>query len=259
MKRFLSLFVSSTFVLSFSSAAIKTENVNYKHANVPLIGFLAYDDASTAKRPGVVVVHAWMGLDDYSKKRAQQLAELGYVAFVADIYGPSQQPKDMAAAAKISSFYKGERNLLRGRVNAALETLKKQKFVDTNKLAAIGYCFGGTAVLELARAGAKINGVVSFHGGLDSPTPADGKNIKAKVLVLQGADDPYVSPKDWAAFEEELRQAKVDWQLVKYGNAVHAFSDPGAGNDNTKGAAYNQAADLRSWQAMKDFFAEIFK
>ena len=149
--------------------------------------------------------------------------------------------------------------LLRSRVLAGLEVLKKHPLTDPKRVAAIGYCFGGTTVLELARAGADVAGVVSFHGGLDSPTPDDGKNIRCKVLALHGGDDPFVAAKDIAAFEDELRKAGVDWQLVSYGGAVHSFTDSNAGNDNSKGAAYNEKADKRSWEAMKNFFAEIFK
>ena len=141
---------------------------------------------------------------------------------------------------------------------SGLDELKKNPRVDKTRIAAIGYCFGGTTVLELARSGAALNGVVSFHGGLDSPTPADGKNIKCKVLVCHGADDPFESPADLAAFEKELRDANVDWRLIKYGGAVHSFTQPMAGNDNSKGAAYNERADKRSWVDMKSFFAEIF-
>jgi dienelactone hydrolase len=135
----------------------------------------------------------------------------------------------------------------------------KQPGVDKKRVAAIGYCFGGTTVLELARSGADVAGVVSFHGGLGTPTPEDAKNIKARVLACHGADDPNVPPPEVAGFEKEMRDAKVDWQLIAYGNAVHSFTDKSAGNDNSKGAAYNEKADHRSWQAMKDFFAEIFK
>ena len=154
---------------------------------------------------------------------------------------------------------KGDRPLMRERINAALATLNKNPLVDSARVAAIGYCFGGTTVLELARSGADIAGVVSFHGGLDAPDPMDGKNIKGKVLVCHGADDRASSPQDITAFENEMRQGGVDWQLIKYGGAVHAFTQPMAGNDNSKGAAYNEKADLRSWAAMKQFFAEIFK
>ncbi len=254
------LFIASfLFTVASVSAAVKTELVTYKHAGTTLQGFLAYDDIGMSAKPAVLVVHAWMGLDDNARASAVKLAELGYVAFCADIYGKGKNPKDVAGASKLSSLYKGDRTLYRERLNAGLETLKKQKFVDTTKIAAIGYCFGGTGVIELARSGANVGGVVSFHGGLDSPTPSDGKNIKARVLALHGADDPFVSADNIAAFEKEMRDNKVDWQLVKYGNAVHSFTHKDAGNDNSKGAAYNEAADRRSWAAMKDFFAEIFK
>jgi dienelactone hydrolase len=205
-----------------------------------------------------VVVHDWMGVSDDTKMRAEQLAQLGYTAFVADIYGKDVHPKDAKEAGEQAGKYKGDRALLRKRVIAALDQLKKQKTVNHSQLAVIGYCFGGTTALELARSGADIKGAVSFHGGLDSPTPADGKKIKAKVLALHGADDPYVPADQVRAFEDEMRAGGVDWELVKYSKAVHAFTVKGAGNDNSKGAAYNAEADRRSWQAMKDFFAEIF-
>jgi dienelactone hydrolase len=144
-------------------------------------------------------------------------------------------------------------------VNAGLETLRKQKNVDVKHIAAIGYCFGGTTVIELARSGADVAGVVSFHGGLDSPTPADGKNIKTKVLALHGADDPFVPAKDLEAFEQEMRDAKVDWRLIKYGGAVHSFTDWDVAKLNLPGAQYNEKADKRSWEDMKQFFGEVFK
>ncbi len=232
-----------------SHAAIHTETVEYKQGDTTLEGFVAYDDAVHGQRPGILVVHQWMGLTDYEKKRAEMLAQLGYISFCADIYGKG------ALAGK----YKGDRQLLRARINAGLAALRLQTLVDQKRVAAIGYCFGGTTVIELARSGADIAGIVCFHGGLDSPTPADGKNIKCKVLVCHGADDRASSPEDIAAFENEMRTAGVDWQLIKYGGAVHAFTQPNAGNDNSKGAAYNEKADKRSWEAMTQFFAEIFK
>jgi dienelactone hydrolase len=148
---------------------------------------------------------------------------------------------------------------MRARARAGLEVLLKQPQVDPQRVAAIGYCFGGTTVLELARDGTDIAGVVSFHGGLSTPTPDDAKNIKAKVLALHGADDPFVKPEEVAAFEEEMRKGGVDWELVKYGDAVHSFTNPQAGTDKSRGAAYNEKADRRSWEAMKTFFNEIFK
>lgn len=239
-------------------AAIKTETVEYKEGDTALEGVLIYDDTIMNRRPGILIAHQWKGLTDYEKKRGEMLAKLGYVAFAADIYGKGTRPKDVQEAGQFSTKYKNDRDLLRRRVKAGFEQLKKSRFVDPQKTAAIGYCFGGTTVLELARAGADIDGVVSFHGGLGTPTPEDAKNIKARVLALHGADDPYVPPAEEQAFEKEMREAKVDWQLVAYGNSVHSFSDWNAGTDNSKGAAYNEKADKRSWEAMRDFFNEIF-
>jgi dienelactone hydrolase len=257
MKNLIPTLLLMTTVLT-SRAAIHTEAVEYKQGDTTLEGYLAYDDAITGKRPGVLVVHQWLGLTDYEKHRAEQLAALGYVAFCADIYGKDNQPKNVQEAGVLAGKYKSDRALLRARVNAALDVLEKNELVDTKRVAAIGYCFGGTTVIELARSGAELNGIVSFHGGLDSPAPADGKNIKCKVLVLAGADDPFQKPEDLTAFETEVRDSKVDWQIVFYGGAVHAFTQPNPGFVNA-GAKYNEKADKRSWEAMKQFFAEIFK
>lgn len=164
-----------------------------------------------------------------------------------------------AAAGQEAGKYKGNRALLRDRVQAGLAALKQQSQVDAKRVAAMGYCFGGTTVIELARSGVELAGVVSFHGGLDSPTPADGKNIRTKVLVLHGADDPYVPAKDLQAFEDEMRAGKVDWQLVKYGGAVHSFTDWNLKDSKMPGAQYNESADRRSWEAMQKFFAELFR
>jgi dienelactone hydrolase len=240
-------------------AEIHTEPVEYKHEDTVLEGFLVYDTTVQGKHPGVLIVHQWKGLGEYEKKRAEMLARIGYVAFAVDIYGKGVRPADAKAASAEAGKYKGNRKLLRGRVRAGLDVLAKNELVDPKKLAAIGYCFGGTTVIELARSGADIAGVVSFHGALDSPTPADGRNIKCKVLALHGADDPFVPAIDVAAFEDEMRQAKVDWQIVKYGGAVHGFTDWGAGSDAKSGMAYNEKADRRSWEAMKQLFAELFR
>jgi dienelactone hydrolase len=258
MKRLFCAFLIAASA-SASRAAIHTETVDYKQGDATLEGFVANDDAAQGQRPGILVVHQWMGLTDYEKKRAEKLAQLGYVAFCADIYGKGVRPTSTQDAGTLAGKYKGDRQLLRARVNAALAALRQQALVDQKHVAAIGYCFGGTTVIELARNGADVAGVVSFHGGLDSPAPTDGKNIKCKVLVCHGADDPFESVQDMAAFENEMRSAGVDWQLIKYGGAVHSFTQPNAGNDNSKGAAYNERADKRSWEAMTQFFAEIFK
>lgn len=242
-----------------AQAQIHTETIEYKQGDTVLEGYLAYDSSIKGKRPGVLIVHQWKGLTDYEQKRAEMLAKLGYNVFALDIYGKGIRPQSSQEAGAQAGKYKSNRDLLRARAQAGLAVLQKQELTDPKRVAAIGYCFGGTTVIELARSGADIAGVVSFHGGLDSPHPEDGKHIKCKVLALHGADDPHVSAKDLAAFEDELRQAKVDWELVKYGGAVHSFTDWNAGDNPGQGAAYNEKADRRSWEAMKQFFAEIFK
>jgi len=250
----ISLFVGASSV----DAKVVGKTVTYRDGDAVLEGYVAYDDAATGRRPGVLVAHAWMGLDAYTKKRAEMLAELGYVAFAADVYGKELRPKSAQEAGKAAGSFKADRALLRRRVNLGLEELKKQPNVDAERTAAIGYCFGGTTVLELARSGAKVGGVVSFHGGLDAPTPADAKNIKAKVLVLHGAADPYVKKEDFDAFTKEIADANVDWQLTMYGGAVHCFTHFDDKGDKARGCAYDEPADRRSWAAMRSFFAELF-
>ena len=257
MKKLLLALITSACAFA-SSAAIQTKTIEYKQGDTTLEGVLVYDDAVKTKRPGVLIVHQWLGITDYEKKRAERLAQLGYVAFCADIYGKGIRPNNTQEAGTLAGKYKANRALLRDRVAAGLEVLKQNEFVNGEKVAAIGYCFGGTTVIELARNGSYVAGVVSFHGGLDSPTPADGRNIKGKVLACHGADDPFVSAKDLAAFQSEMRDNKVDWQLISYGGAVHSFTQPMAGNDNSKGSAYNERADKRSWEHMKLFLNELF-
>lgn len=242
-----------------AAAAVKTEVVEYKDGDQVCEGFLAYDDAAKGKRPGVVVVHDWMGVGDETRRRVKQLAELGYVALAADVYGKGIRPKDAKEAGALAGKYKGDLPALRARVRAAFDTLSKNPRVEASKVLAIGYCFGGTSALELARSGAPLAGVVSFHGGLGTKDPADAKNVRCPVLALHGAADPYVPPAEVAAFQKEMTDAKVDWQMVLYADAVHAFTNPGAGTDPSKGAAYNEKADKRSWEAMKAFFAEATK
>jgi dienelactone hydrolase len=242
-----------------AQARIVNKTVEYRQGDTVLEGYLAYDDSIKGKRPGVLVIHEWQGLTSYEKKRAEQLAALGYVAFAADIYGKGVRPATPELAAKEAAKYRGaDRSLIRARSAAGLEKLASFPEVDASRLAAIGYCFGGTAALELARSGADLKGTVSFHGGLDTPVPADALKIRGKVLALHGADDPNVPPVQVAAFQQEMRMAKVDWQMTYYGGAVHAFTNPKNGNDPSKGVAYNEKADRRSWEAMKVFFNEIF-
>jgi dienelactone hydrolase len=261
MKKYLfsGLILFSTLAFSQNAEAkLVGKTVEYKDGAQVLQGYLAYDDKFKGKRPGVLVVHEWMGLNDYAKKRSNMLAQLGYVAFAADIYGKGIRPKNADEAGKLAGKYKADRKLLRERATAGLNQLKKYTLTNSSKLAAIGYCFGGTTALELARSGAPLKGVVSFHGGLDTPTPGDAKNIKGSILALHGGDDTYVPAKDVQAFEDEMRKAKKDWQVVIFSGAVHGFTNPANGNDNSKGVAYNAKADKRSWEDMVDFFKEIF-
>jgi len=236
-----------------------TKEIEYKHGDVVLEGYVAYPKDAKGKLPGVLVCHQWMGHTPYERMRAEETAKLGFVAFALDIYGKGVRPKDAGEAAKMATGYKGDRALLRARALAGLDALRKVEACDPARVAVMGYCFGGTTALEVARSGAEVAGAVSFHGDLSSPAPEDAKKIKGKVLALHGADDPFVPAAQVAAFEDEMRKAGVDWQLVAYGNAVHSFTHKNAGNDNSKGAAYNEKADLRSWEAYKNFLAELFK
>lgn len=241
-----------------ASAAVQETLVEYKSGDVVCEGIHVVDSAKTGKLPSVLIIHQWTGVSENEKMRARMLAELGYNVFVADIYGKGVRPQP-PESGKEAGKYKSDRKLYRERLLAGLDELRKTPQADATQIAAIGYCFGGTGVIELARSGAVVKGVVSFHGGLDSPTPADGKNIKGKVLALHGADDPFVPAKDVAAFEQEMKDAGVDFKMVQYPDAVHAFTQVAAGNDNSKGAAYNEAADKASWKEMERFFDRLFK
>ena len=238
---------------------LHTEVVEYKQGEVTLEGYLAYPKNAKGRLPGVLICHQWMGHSDYERRRAEETAKLGMVAFALDIYGKGVKPKDPQEAAKTAGAFKGDRALLRARALAGLDVLRRHERCDAAKLAVMGYCFGGTTALEVARSGAEVLGTVSFHGDLSTPTPDDAKKIKGKVLAFHGADDPFVPAAQVAAFEEEMRKGGVDWQFVAYGGAVHSFTLRHAGNDNSKGSAYNERADLRSWEAYRAFLAEIFK
>jgi len=212
--------------------------------------------SAASPAPGVLVIHNWFGVSEETRSKVRALAQLGYVAFAADIYGTGIRPTTPADAGKLATQYKSDRTLFREHLALGLKTLEALPGVQRDRLAAVGYCFGGTGVIELARSGAAIRAVVSFHGGLDSPDPSAGKNIRARVLALHGADDPFVPATDLAAFESEMRAHKIDWQLVKFGGAVHSFTDQGSGNDPAKGAAYSASADRRSWEYMRSFLKE---
>jgi dienelactone hydrolase len=242
-----------------SHAGIVERVVTYEHGDIKLEGLHAYDDDFDGKRPGILIIHQWTGLTDNEKMRARMLAELGYNVFAADVYGVGIRPQP-PESGKVAGKYKADRELYRARMLAGLDVLLKDERTDASRIAAIGYCFGGTGVLELARAGTKLSGVVSFHGGLSAGEGMEAKagNIPAKILCLHGAIDPYVPSEEVEAFRKEMNDAGADWQLVMYGGAVHAFTQKMAGNDITKGAAYNAKADERSWEDMQQFFAEIF-
>ncbi|MEI6234743.1 MAG: dienelactone hydrolase family protein [Planctomycetota bacterium] len=240
-------------------AEVKVDTIEYKDGDVVCEGYLAYDPSVTTPRPGVVIVHDWMGNGPFSKKKAEDVAALGYVAFAADIYGKGNRATNAGEASQLAGKYKGDRATLRKRVNAALTALIATGKVDAKKVASMGFCFGGTTALELARSGADVLGTVSFHGGLSTPTPADAKNIKGKLLILHGADDPFVKKEEVDAFKKEVGDVKVPFHFVEYVGAVHSFTNKAAGTDNSKGAAYNEAADTASWAEMKKFFADVLK
>jgi dienelactone hydrolase len=255
---FLTVFLTLAAALPVS-AKLVTTSVDYTdEKGKPLHGFVVYDDEIAGQRPGVLVIHDWRGITDYTQRRADMLAKLGYIAFAADIYGMDVHTQGPSGWMSQVTIYKSDRDLYRLRARAAYKAFLKQPLLDTSRIAAIGYCFGGTGVIEMARDGLDLRGVVSFHGGLDSRPLSPGAAIKAKVLALCGADDPFEKPEDMKAFEQQMRENNVDYQIVMYGHAVHAFTDPGVDALNQDGAKYNAAADRRSWQAMRDFFAELF-
>lgn len=240
-------------------AKIIMDKVEYKSGEETFEAVVAYDSAIKGKKPGVVVFPNWMGITAETESKITELAKLGYVAMAGDIYGKDKKPKDKKEAGALATKYKNDRKLLRERVTLALNELTKYPKVDSKKMLAAGYCFGGTAALELGRAGADVLGIVSFHGGLSNPTPGDAKNIKGQVAVFHGALDPNVPAAEVAQFQKEMDEAKVTYQLSAYSGTVHSFTEKAAGDDISKGQAYNELADRRSWEAMKDFFAELTK
>lgn len=237
-------------VVPLSRAKVVTRSIPYEYGGVEFDGYLAVDTSMKGTRPGVLIVHQWMGLGKYEKMRARQLAKLGYVAFAADVYGSDTRPETTHQASLASSTFREDRNLYRRRLKQSLMVLKSRNRVDSDRVAAIGYCFGGTGVLELARSEADVGAVVSFHGGLSNPNPKDARKIEAAVQVHHGAEDPHVTQEHVISFWNEMTEyASTDWQLNVYSDATHGFTESG-----TK--AYNKRADRLSWQAMKRLFQQ---
>ncbi len=236
---------------------IQTREVEYFDGDTRLLGFLAWDDARTIPMPGVLIAHMWGGREAFVCDKARALAELGYAAFALDLYGDARTGSGPEENARLMQPFLDDRVLLQRRMSLSLAALRQQPMVDPDKTAAIGYCFGGLCVLDLARTGADVAGVVSFHGLLKPPGNTQGNRIQAKVLVLHGHDDPMVPVEDVVALEQELTEAGADWQIHVYGHTMHAFTNPKA-NDPGFGTVYNPVADRRSWIAMQNFLDEIF-
>jgi dienelactone hydrolase len=234
---------------------IQTKAVTYKDGDAECEGFLAWDANQTGKRPVVLIVHDWMGRSAADEQRARELASLGYLAFSIDVYGKDVRPKDRSEAAAAATRWRGgDKEIFRKRLKAGMDSALQSDMADSERVAAIGYCFGGQAVMQLARSGADLRGVVPFHGGYSLEPEGDAANIKAKVLILHGADDRF---EGIVAINSELRDAGVNYEIDIYGHAVHSFTNPAAGNDPSTGNAYDAQADKRSWARMKDFFREV--
>ncbi len=237
--------------------AIISNTLHYLDNDTLLEGFFAYDDSLTVRRPAVLISHAWAGRDSFVAEKAIQLAQLGYFAFALDMYGKGILGKNTDENAALMQPFMQNRALLQQRIHAALRAVKTLPWVDDQKVAAIGFCFGGLCVLDLARMGADIQGVVAFHGLLKPADNLQHPQIKAKVLILHGHDDPMVPPTEVLALQEEFTRANVDWQLHSYGQTMHAFTNPLA-NDPAFGTVYQPLADKRAWQSMRNFLVEIF-
>jgi dienelactone hydrolase len=260
---FIVLLLTSVFA-DFASAKSKVEGkvVEYTADGVVMKGYLAYDSNIKVKRPGVLVVHEWWGLNDYARKRARMLAALGYTALAVDMYGEGKQATHPDDAGKFSSELMKNFDTAKARFTAAMEFLKKQPSVDPAQIAAIGYCFGGGIVLNMARQGVDLKGVASFHGSLAAVTPTVPGAVKAKILVLHGADDKFTTPEQIEAFQKEMKAAGADFRLIVYPGATHSFTNPDADVYAKKfhmPIAYNASADSKSWAEMKKFLHIIFR
>ncbi len=236
---------------------IRTRTIDYQDGDVDLQGYLAWDDAVGGKRPGVMISHAWAGRSDFENGKAEELAKLGYVGFALDNFGSGILGTNTEENSALIQPFLDDRAMLQGRLQVALEVFKGFDEVDASRVAAIGFCFGGLCVLDLARTGTDLAGVVSFHGLFGSPGNTAGHKIKAKVLALHGWDDPMAPPDQVVSLAEELSSMGADWQVHGYGNTMHAFTNPQA-NDPDFGTVYSPDADRRSWNAMQDFLSEIF-
>ena len=237
---------------------MQTLDLDYPADAVNLRGYLAYDDAVAGPRPGVLVFHEGLGLGDFVMARARMLAELGYVALAADMFGDRRQARNLQEVANLVGSLRNDPETLRARGRAAFTALAARPQVDEMRMAAIGFCFGGSVVLELAREGADLKAAVSFHGVLSTRTPAVPGKVRASVLVLTGADDPLAPPDQVAAFENEMRSAEVrDWQVISYGNTLHGFTNPAADGSMMRTALYSAQADRRSWAAMCGLLEEV--
>jgi len=259
MKRqFLVVFLMVIFFGTTAEGKVVGKNVAYEQGSVQLEGYLAYDDAVTGRRPGVLVVHEWWGLNEYARARADQLAGLGYVAFAVDMYGKGKVTSHPEKAGEWAKQVNSNVQAWQQRALAGLEVLRKQAIADTERIAAIGYCFGGATVQQLAYSGADIKGVVSFHGGFVQPPAEQGKQVKAKILICHGAADPMAKPGDIEQYIAAMEKSGLDWQLVIFGGAKHSFTVPGADKVGMAALAYSKSADQRSWADMQLFFKEIF-
>ncbi len=236
--------------------AVTTQAIDYSHNDVQLEGFFAYDNKRPQPLPAVLISHAWGGRDEFVCNKARKLAELGYAAFALDMYGKGIIGSGPEENARLMNPLMNDRRLLQDRITTALETVRKLPQVDPKRIAAMGFCFGGLCVLDLARTGADLRGVVSFHGLFLPPGNTRGNKIKAKVLVLHGHDDPMAPPDQAANLAKELTEAEADWQIHIYGNTLHAFTNPMA-NDRSFGTVYDETADRRSWESLRNFLAEV--
>jgi dienelactone hydrolase len=239
-------------------AAVQSKEVTYDDEGTTLTGYLYWDDAVEGKRPGVLVIHEWWGLNDYAKKRAGMLAELGYVAFAADMYGGDQVTDKPEQASEWMQEITADVELWRLRADAGLAQLRASELVDSDKVAAIGYCFGGGTVMQMAYGGADVDGVVSFHGSLPAAPEEVKGQIKPEILVLHGQADSFIAPEVVTNFQNKLEEAGANWEMDIYGGARHGFTNPDVGDYGIDNLQYDAQADARSWQRMQSFFDEIF-